>query len=91
MAEPSKDTILAALARAKDLLKRNRNWDVLHALAEATTTIQCGMPGYLVFRDVRTQLGRNITQPLPDFAQTATRTVAIDAIDRTIQTLRENT
>lgn len=86
--EPSKDTVLAALARAKDLLKRNREWDVLRALAEATTTTQCGMPSYLVFRDVRVALGRNISAPLPDFSETATRAVAIDAIDRTIHALR---
>lgn len=88
MAEPSTDTILAALARAKDLLKRNREWDLLRALAEATTTVQCGCPSYRVFRDARIEISRNISQPLPDFSQTSTRAGAIDVLDRTIKTLR---
>lgn len=90
MAEPSTDTILAALARAKELLKRNRDWDLLRALAEATTTVQCAMPSYKVFRDVRIAVNRNIAVPLPDFSETATRPVAIDALDRTIHELRGN-
>ena len=90
MAEPSTDTILAALARAKELLKRNRDWDLIRALAEATTTVQCGMPSYKVFRDARIAVNRNLSTPLPDFSATATRPVAIDALDRTITSLRGN-
>ena len=90
MAEPSIDTILGALARSKDLLKRNKDWDLLKALAEATTTIQCGVPSYAVFRDVRIQISRNISEPLPNFSDSVTRPVAIAAIDRTIYALRGN-
>ncbi len=90
MAEPSVDTILAALARAKELLKRNRDWDLLKAVAEATTTVQCGMPSYKVFRDVRIEISRNISESLPDFSNSSTRPVAITAIDRTIHALRGN-
>lgn len=88
MAEP--DTILAALARAKDLLKRNRDWDLLRALAEATTTVQCGQPSYKVFRDVRAEVSQRISVPLPDFSDTADRSKAIEALDRTIHDLRGN-
>ena len=90
MPEPSVDTILAALARSKELLKRNRDWDLLKALAEATTTIQCGEPSYKVFRDVRIEINRNISEPLPNFSDSVTRPVAIAAIDRTIHALRGN-
>ena len=90
MPEPSVDTILAALARSKELLKRNRDWDLLKALAEATTTIQCGEPSYKVFRDVRIEINRNISVPLPNFSDSVTRPVAIAAIDRTIHALRGN-
>lgn len=84
----SRDTVLAALARAKDLLKRNHDWDVIHALAEATTSSACGVPSYLVFRDVRIAVSNNIAEPLPDFCETATRATQIAALDRTITELR---
>lgn len=90
MAEPTVDTILAALARSKELLKRNRDWDLIKAVAEATTSIQCGMPSYKVFRDVRIEISRNISESLPDFSESVTRPVAIAAIDRTIHALRGN-
>lgn len=90
MAETPDDTLLGALARAKDLIKRNRDWDLLRALAEATTTTQCAMPGYKVFRDVRAAIGDHIPIPLHDFSDTSTRSMQLDAIDKTIHALRGN-
>lgn len=90
MSETPVDTLLGALARAKDLLKRNRDWDLLRALAEATTTTQCAMPGYKVFRDIRNTVAEQIPVALPDFNDTSTRSMHIDAIDRTIHALRGN-
>ena len=90
MPEPSVDTILAALARAKELLKCRNGWSLLKALAEATTSATCGKESYKVFRDVRIEISRNISEPLHDFSNSSTRPVAIAAIDRTIHALRGN-
>jgi hypothetical protein len=82
------DTLLPALVRAKELFKRNHEWDLLRALAEATTTAACGMPGYKVFRDARAQVQIRIKQPLPQFCRSTPRSGQVAAIDGTIHALR---
>ena len=88
MAETPTDTLLAALAHAKTLLKRNHDWDLLRALAEATTTTACKMPGYKVFRDVRAEVQLRLRQPLPQFSTSTTRSTQVAVIDATINALR---
>lgn len=86
MAEATNDDILAALARAKDLLKRNRDWGLQKALAEATTSVVCGKPSYRIYAEVKNA----ILPPaeLASFAETQPRTVWLAAIDKSIKTLR---
>lgn len=85
-AEATVDDILAALARAKDLLKRNRDWDLFKALAEATTSVVCGKRSYRIYAEARNA----ILPPaeLARFVETQPRLVWIAAIDKTIKTLR---
>lgn len=53
MSDPTPEDIRDALVRAKELM-HNNGFDLLRALAEATTTAQCrGIQGFKVFRDVR--------------------------------------
>lgn len=56
-AEPTTQHIVDALKRARGLVDGN-NFDLIRALAEATTTAQCqGIHGFKVFRDVRKAVG----------------------------------
>jgi len=65
--EPTKAHVVAALARAKELVDLN-HFDLIQALAEATTTEQCqGVAGYKVFRDARAAVQSQLIVPLPDF------------------------
>jgi hypothetical protein len=88
MSEATRDDILGALARAKQLLQRNRDWDLHKALAEATTSVVCGKPSYLIYAGVKNA----ILPPaeLNEMAETQPRTVWLAAIDNTIKTLRES-
>lgn len=53
MSDPTPAHIQAALARAKDLVQ-GEGFDLMRALAEATTTAQCeGVQGFKVFAGVR--------------------------------------
>lgn len=56
MAEPSKTDIAAALKRAQVMFRHHPEWDLLRALAEATTSEQCGVLAHKVFRDARDYL-----------------------------------
>lgn len=65
MTDPTPEQIKAALVRAKELVD-NHGWDLIRALAEATTTAQCqGIEGFKVFRDVRAAIPNchTITDP----------------------------
>ena len=67
MTEPTKAHVVAALARAKELIEVN-HFDLLQALAEATTTGQCqGVAGYKVFRDARAAVQSQLIVPLHEF------------------------
>lgn len=88
MAEPTRDVVLAALARAKELMKRNRDWDLMRALAEATTSATCGKESFKVFRDVRICVDAMVKPPLHQFAESTPRSGAIAAIDAAIESLR---
>jgi len=67
MSEPTRDHITAALARAKHLIDTN-HFDLVQALAEATTTEQCqGVPGYKVFRDSRAAVEALLDGPCQEF------------------------
>lgn len=85
-AEASVDDVLAALVRAKELLKRNRDWGLQKALAEATTSVACGKPSYRIYAETKNA----ILPPaeLADFAETQPRTVWLAAIEHTIKKLR---
>lgn len=85
-ADATVDDILAALVRTKDLLKRNRDWGLHKALAEATTSVVCGKPSYRIYAETKNA----ILPPaeLAAFAETQPRTVWLAAIDKTIRTLR---
>jgi hypothetical protein len=66
-------------------MKLNEHWDVLRALAEATTTAQCaGVEGFKVFRDVREAVAGVLpkTTTLNKFAETADRTEQLNAIEQ---------
>lgn len=82
-ADATNADILAALARAKELLKRNNGWDLHKALAEATTSVVCGKPSYRIYAEVKKAIPE-----LHLIAETQPRTVWIAAIDKTIKTLR---
>jgi len=59
--------VLAALARAKHLIDTN-HFDLVQALAEATTSEQCqGVAGYKVFRDARKAVQSQLIVPLHEF------------------------
>ena len=61
MTEPTREHIVTALQRARDLVQRT-DFDVMRALAEATTTAQCeGLQGFKVFRDVRAAVNGDYT------------------------------
>jgi len=67
MSEPTKAHVVAALARAKELVEAN-HFDLVQALAEATTTGQCqGVAGYKVFRDARAAVQSQLIVPLHEF------------------------
>ena len=90
MSEPTKEIIVAALARAKFLMGRNNGWDLIRALAEATTTPQCsGVAGYKVFRDVRAAVTPLLPVPLPDYSRMSNRAKAIAVLDKTIHHITE--
>lgn len=82
-AEPTTDHLLGALAHAKDLLKRNHEWDLNKAIAEAAVTTCCDVAGHKVFRDARIAVHRNVINSAP-------RAAVIGALDATIQQLRGN-
>ena len=70
--EPTPQHIFDALARAKDLVE-TQDFDLIKALAEATTTAQCqGVHGFRVFRDVRNAVGN---------LSAANKTAAVAALD----------
>lgn len=53
--EPTPDIVADALKRAYDLMGEYDAFDLMRALAEATTTAQCrGVQGFKVFAAVRT-------------------------------------
>jgi hypothetical protein len=87
--EPTPEIVVSALSRAKFLMGRNNGWDLLKALAEATTSTQCGgVAGYKVFRDVRAAVTRLAPQPLPDYSRMANRAAAIALLEKTIQIVK---
>jgi hypothetical protein len=76
MTDPTPQNIVDALVRAKELVERH-DFDLIRALAEATTTAQCqGIHGFKVFRDTRAAVG-NLTA--------ANRATAITALDNAIK------
>ena len=82
--EPTTDNIADALARAKELVKRNHA-NLIQALAEGTTTAQCqGVQGFKVFRDVRAAveavLEKNVS--LTTFSDTASEADVITALEQ---------
>ena len=83
------DNTKEALLRASTLLGRHNDWDLIKALAEATTTEQCGEPSYKVFASARQAVQNVIDRPLPDFSATANRTDNIRALSRAIESLGE--
>lgn len=87
--EPTNEVIVAALSRAKFLMGRNNGFDLIQALAQATTTTQCaGVAGYKVFRDVRAAVAPMLPQPLPDYSRMANRAAAMTLLEKTIQTVK---
>lgn len=77
--EPTPHHIHAALVRAKELVESN-NFDLIRALAEATTTAQCqGIEGFKVFRDIRAAVG-NLTA-----ANKKSALAALDAAIKKVQ------
>lgn len=77
--DPTPEHIKAALTRAKDLVE-TRNFDLLRALAEATTTAQCeGVQGFKVFRDVR--------NAIPGAHLITDRRKALSALTKALETL----
>lgn len=92
MTEPTKEIVVAALARAKFLMGRNNGWDLIRALAEATTTPQCnGVAGYKVFRDVRAAVAPLLPEPLPDYTKHTNRAGAIAVLEQAINSLKGGT
>lgn len=73
MTEPTQQHIIDALVRAKELVEHH-DFDLIRALAEATTTAQCrGIQGFKVFRETRAAVG-NLTA-----ANQKTAVAALDA------------
>lgn len=87
--EPTTEVLVAALSRAKFLMTRNNGFDLIQALAHATTTTQCGgVAGYKVFRDIRAAVTPLAPEPLPDYSRIANRAAAIALLDKTIETMK---
>lgn len=83
MSDPTPEIIKDALGLALKLFRANPDWDLLRALAEATTTAQCqGVEGFKVFRDVRKAVEDVAPAPLPQFASTASRQKVQDVIEQ---------
>jgi len=73
MSEPTRDHVLAALARAKHLIDTN-HFNLVQALAEATTSEQCqGVAGYKVFRDARAAVQSVTGVPVHEFNGNASK------------------
>ena len=92
MSDPTPDIIVAALGLARDLLKRNRDWDLLRALAEATTSAQSsGIEGFKVFRDTRLAVAAVLPKGgdryvrVAEFAATADHKSAVALLDKAIK------
>jgi hypothetical protein len=76
MTEPTRQHIIDALVRAKEMVEQH-DVDLIRALAEATTTAQCqGIQGFKVFRETRAAVG-NLTA--------ANQTAAVGALDAAIK------
>jgi hypothetical protein len=92
MSEPTPDIIVVALGLARDLLKRNRDWDLLRALAEATTSAQSsGIEGFKVFRDTRLAVaavlpaGGDRYAQVAAFSSSADHKSAVAVLDKAIK------
>ena len=75
MTEPTPEVIVAALERAKELVS-SHNFELMAALAEATTTAQChNVEGFKVFRDIRSAVTDTLPAgvSLPNFSDTASK------------------
>ena len=88
MADDITPEILAeALNTAFTLLRRHDDWDLLRALAEATTTAQCkGIQGFTVYAALRTVIGEVLPgtacpyTKVAEFSAEATQTRALDVL-----------
>lgn len=56
--EPTPEIIAQTLNRAENLMREHESFDLMRALAEATTSAQCaGIQGFKVFAALRTTIG----------------------------------
>jgi hypothetical protein len=86
--EPTAEVIADALKRAKELIERDGNIDLIRALAEATTTAQSqGVQGFKVFRDTRAAITKCIppSSNLVSFNDTATTAQAVKVLNKAIK------
>lgn len=81
--QPTPDIIAQALKRAHDLMREYDAFDLMRALAEATTTAQCqGVQGFRVFAAVREAVS-DVLPPdtcLAKWAATAPRNTVINTL-----------
>lgn len=81
--EPTPEIVADALKQAQELMREYDAFDLIRALAEATTTQQCrGVQGFKVFAAVREAVSQVLPkgETLPRFSETAKRDRQIDAL-----------